>query len=165
HENRIVRNLGGALVGVPGRDEVLDEREEAHPRRNPAGPDGKRPSGQQRGRDGVLRGGRRGLRAWRSVIARRGAVARRVVARPFSVPRDRLDLVREVPPRRLDGGEEAAGEIVEEGQAEENIRLRDEGGGGRERGGFRERGQSGFGRRRQRNARRGRTDAERGDPP
>src|SRR2546428_543920 len=82
--------------------------------------------------DGVLRGGRRGLRAWRSVIARRGAVARRVVARPFSVPRDRLDLVREVPPRRLDGGEEAAGEIVEEGQAEENIRLRDEGGGGRE---------------------------------
>src|SRR5439155_19348934 len=116
HQDRIVGDVVATLVRVPGRDEVLDQREEPDIRGDPPAADGKRPSGEESG-------GCRGLRA-----------PRRVVAGPVGVPRDRLDLLREPLPSDLDGGEETAGQIVGERQAKENIRLRDEGGGGTERG-------------------------------
>ena len=108
HQDRIVGDVVGAVVRVPGGDEVLDEREEPDPRRDPAAADGKRPSGKKRG-------GRR-------------------IARPVGVPRDRLDLFGDPLARDLDCGEETSSQIVGERQAKENIRLRDEGAGGTERG-------------------------------
>ena len=63
-------------------------------------------------------------------------------------------------PRDLDGGEKTAGQIVGERQAKENIRLRDEGAGGTERGrGWRR------GRARDDWTDAERDQAERGDPP
>src|SRR5437773_2179649 len=108
YEDRIVGDVVGVLVRVPGGDEVLDEREEPDPRRDPAAADGKRPSGKER----------RGRR----------------VGRPVGVPRYRLDLFGDPPARDLDCGEETCGQIVGERQAKENIRIRDEGAGGTERG-------------------------------